>query len=232
MSEPSRELTDGGPPRPARQPASTAFKVGVAVVVVAGLLIVGWQMKRTSEAQRPPALSSDERRLLETRDTLDGKRLVHPVLGFSLAHPGEMFFAADDSVREMEGQFDDASTQFYAYGETNSGRLLFITVSKRPGIDADGFEEMVDKVAKLFAQKTVTRLGDHVSVEQRTHEIDGIEGRATIHEVLANGAAHIRLGAWRSRFGRDTEYVVMLIGVSMKGDLLGDVISSFRLRGG
>lgn len=213
-----------------RPPVSTQFKIGVAVAVVVIVVGVATVLKRSVAGREGEPLSAAESAALVERVADGATRLQHPELGFWLAHPGVRFAHSQEAEDKLRKQFGDASTRFYAFADAESGHMLYITVSKRTGLDADAFADMVDTVTQVFAQQTMARLGDEIPVETRTREFDPARGSGLVHKVLGGGRGHVRVGAWRSTFGRDHDYVVVVAGVSMRSDALADVIASFRVR--
>lgn len=211
-------------------PVSTSFKLGVAVVVVAAVLVLGLALKRAVDKGGAHPLSAEDRAELVVSGQGEATVLSHPELGFKLRHPGPSFFPSKEAESQLRRRFGDDSTRFYAFADVRAGHMLYVTLSRRPGLDAEGFAHMVDNVTTVFTQQTFARVDEGASVETPERTFDHPRGTARVHKSLGGGAAHVRVGAWKSTFGRQESYVVLVVGVSRQADALADVIDSFRVR--
>jgi len=200
------------------------WAIAFYVVLLASTGAVLWYMH--SSIRRPPSLSPEERQDLAAYDDVSGRRLRHPLLGFSLAHPGPKFIPAPKTAHDL-GYAEDTSTRIHAYTELDGAKLLVVTVSKRPGLDGAGFRKAVDSITHMFMQKTVAGFPRDSAVDTVENEVDEAARTASVHVVVAD-KAHIRIGAWGSRFGSDTDYLVMIIGVTPADDSLAPVVASLR----
>lgn len=207
-------------------PVSKRWLAGMIAVFVAISMGVSYLMVRVLSADAPAPLEAAERAELVERDTVEGPVLSHPTLGFSLRHPGPMFFPSREYEQHLEALARDDSTRFYEYSELASGKILLIALSKRNEQSGREFAEMVRNVEKLYQQKLASRVGEGAPIETIAATVDGARGTAEIHDKVGT-STHLRLSAWRKVRG-DSGYVVMVIGVSPAGDAFGEVISSFR----
>ncbi len=205
------------------QGVSIRFLVGLGAVFIAAVGVAAVLLVRHASPDRDLVpLTAAERQELVRHDTLEGPVLEQPTIGFEIDSPGANYFASEQTVRGIRKANDDPSTRFYAYAELESGNLLVISVSKRPGQSAGAFSDMVHNVWNEFVQKTAVRLGEYIPVRTVEDRVDAATRTATVHGVLGSNA-HLRLHA----VGKGP-YVVMAIGIGMGNDKLASVVASLH----
>ncbi|HTM20107.1 MAG TPA: hypothetical protein VL172_06365 [Kofleriaceae bacterium] len=194
------------------------FYIALAAATLAAVVWINLSRKK------PEPLSAAERQDLAVTDELSGKRLRHPLLGFSLAYPGPKFFESADAEKKV-GFTGDPSTRFYAFTELDSGRMVIVSLSRRPHMSGDGFARAVDSVTQMFTSRTAAGFDAGAAVDVLSKEVDRDGKRAEVH-VRVHGLGHLRLRARLDRFAGETDYLLMVIAVSPADDSLAPVVAS------
>jgi hypothetical protein len=197
-----------------------AFYVALAAATLA--VLVAMHLAR----DQVPPLSPDERQDLAVIDELDGKQLRHPMLGFALAHPGPKFFQSPEAEARL-GFGHDRSTRFHAFTELDSGRMVIVALSRRPGMGEDAFAEAVHSVTHMFTQRTAAGYEAGIAVDVMDQKIDLAARRADTH-VRFHGLGHMRLHARVSKFAGEVDYMLVVITISPQDDSLASLIASLR----
>jgi hypothetical protein len=202
------------------RPWAIRFYLALGALTLAALIWIN-----LSSRKRPEPLSAAERQELAVVHDLDGVRLRHPLLGFSLAHPGPKFFESAQAEKKI-GFADDPSTRFYAFTELDSGRMVIVSLSRRSHMGGDAFAAAVDSVAQMFTSRTAAGFDAGAAVDVLQRDVDRAGKRADVH-VRVHGLGHMRLHARLDRFAGDTDYLLMVIAISPADDSLAPIVASF-----
>lgn len=192
-----------------------------AVLLTATAAVMYWIYANRHQVQ---PLSTAEAQDLVAVDQVDGKWLKHPTLGFALRHPGPKFFASREAEEKI-GYGDDPSSRFQVYTELDTGRMIIVALSRRPGMDGAGFAAAVDSIARIYLHKTAAGFDREAPVETLQQEVDPERRTAAIHTRI-DGKAHLRIEARASRLTGDTDYLLVLITLSPADDSLAPISAS------
>jgi hypothetical protein len=189
-------------------------RIAIGAVVLVGALVVagaiGVSLDRThgfSAADRVPLV-------------VDGDRLRHPTLGFSIANPGPGFHEDATQAKGMYDAFKVQDAPVYAYAGPGNppSAVLMVMVDNYGGDDLshnlDGFEQGVRESAG--EQKlTVTTVDKHATADE-----------ATVHVVV--GPVHMRMHAYARNPANHAAIEVTVLVVSRDEHELQGVLDSVR----
>lgn len=196
-----------------------AWSIGLGLVV----LIASAAFVVATERGAPALLAADRAPLFEY-DEGGQRRLRHPSLFFSIAHPGASFVESS----QLTAVFEDATTyetnHYYAYADADEGVNLVISVASHTG-RRDDFVDYIDGV-----QRGITNAArGKATVVVREKRITWTDGRreARFHGVI-DGTGHMRLRAFAITPAGHAPIVVLLMVISSDETALASLLDGFR----
>lgn len=181
-----------------------AAAIAIVVAAVVGVSLDGEPHLRASD--RVPLV-------------VDGDRLRHPTLGFSIANPGPGFHEDADKAKAMYDAFKLPDAPVYAYVSSGqSPAILFVMVDNLTTSDlGQGLDKFAAGVTESASANklAVTTVDRHVTDDE-----------ATLH--VSAGPAHIRMHAYVRHPARHAAIEVMVIVFSTDEHALANVLDSVR----
>jgi len=184
--------------------AAIAAAIAIAVVVV----------------MRPPAAHHDRAPTYAFTAAdraplvVDGQRLRHPTLGFSLGRPGGGFFESPKLVEYLAGKLGSDTVE-YGYVNPDHHASLMIVAMPATGSDADALATSLDRF--------VHAMDPNAAVEERV--VGSNDGR--VHYRPKGG--HVRAEVHLVQAGTGWVHVIVAVG-SIAADYLADELASFQSR--
>jgi hypothetical protein len=177
-----------------------------AVVVLAVASHFGWFARGLTAADRAPLL-------------VDGDRLRHPTLGFSIANPGSAFHEAPAAAAQMRDSLKLPDAPVYAYAGPGTPPSALLLVVVKP-LESSVPQELDGVEAGMLASATTKNLSPTLIDHHATDD------QANAH--MKFGDVHTRVQIYLRHPPDREPMTVTLMVISRDEHALDDVLGSLR----